>query len=408
MPTTHDRVSILRRFGRSPDTLSSGLRLVVVFMISFLLISIALPTSAQKNSQDKSPASTPTASPTVSPTPLPLLEVSPMKALTPEELEKQKKEQEIPVLKTDTVMIVVTAAVRDDSDRNIPSLTVDDFAVYEDGVKQDISQFSNENSGVDIMILFDTTGSMGGEKTQYSKSALREFLKTCSDEDAIALMRIAEQTKNQSNLLQDFTKNRKDQIEVVSNKVIFVEAKGQTPLYDTVYAALDKLIVYNDQQTKLGKSNRKMAMLIVSDGQDNMSRYTYSDVKRAVKESNVVIYSIVIPPSANQDMDVDALTGRDIMVELAEMTGGKAYFPDFPRSLRFPDNPLSITRRPSMSLEEVFERIAQELRHQYQLAYYPTNKAQNGKWREIKVKVKAKGYPRLTVRTKKGYYPPKA
>src|SRR4051812_25363736 len=124
-------------------------------------------------------------------------------------------------------------------------------------------------------------------------------------------------------------------------------------------------------------------MLIISDGQDNTSQATVEDVRRALKESNIVIYAIVIPPSTGMEMSIAVLAGKEMLSELARSTGGRAYTPDFPNSLRFPDE--NMVPRPYMSPEEAAERIALELRHQYSLAYSPTNKNRNGKWRKIKV-----------------------
>lgn len=380
------------------------LRLAVIFIISFALVSVSLSSAQEPNPKTTQKEGTvpPSASP--SPTPSPLLEVIPTTPMTPEMIEQQKKAGEIEVLTTDTVEVVLTPTIIDNFDRHVHGLSKENFTVYEDGVKQEIRSFGSGDEPVDMGILFDLTGSMEGEKVQHAKNALRKFLETCNHKDQIFLMGIAEKLL----LLQDFVTNDKDKIGAISDKLTFVQPKGQTPLYDAFKVAIVKLQNHDLKMTREGRPGRKMALLVISDGQDNASRYTFNDVKRELKESNIIIYSVVIPPSIGRDMVPDDIMGLNILTELAGITGGKAYLPDFERSQRFPDPSTVMNPRPYMSLEEAFVRIALELRHQYSISYTPTNKAKDGKWREIKVKVSSpKGYPRLAVRVKKGYYAPR-
>jgi len=130
----------------------------------------------------------------------------------------------------------------------------------------------------------------------------------------------------------------------------------------------------------------KRALLIISDGQDNSSRYTFSELRRVLKETDVLIYAIGITDTGNPNgLDV---VGQTILDELASVTGGHAFFPDT-----------------AAEMNEIFERIAIELRHQYSIGYKPKNFVNNGKWHKVKVKVQPpRGLPRLFVRTKDGYF----
>jgi Ca-activated chloride channel family protein len=131
----------------------------------------------------------------------------------------------------------------------------------------------------------------------------------------------------------------------------------------------------------------KRALLLISDGQDNSSRYTFSELRRMLKESDVVVYSIGILSGIDSGSSM-GMEGQGILDELSSVSGGKAFFPNTPAEM-----------------DEIFERIALELRHQYSIGYRPSNFANDGKWHKIKVKISPpRGLPRLFVRSKEGYY----
>jgi Ca-activated chloride channel family protein len=157
----------------------------------------------------------------------------------------------------------------------------------------------------------------------------------------------------------------------------FVATKGQTALYDACYLGVEKVT---------RGTHPKRALLIISDGQDNSSRYTFSEMRRVLKETDVLIYAIGITDAGNPNgLDV---MGQTILDEIAAVTGGRAFFPDT-----------------AAEMNEIFERIAIELRHQYSIGYKPKNFVNNGKWHKLKVKVTPpRGLPRLYVRTKEGYF----
>jgi Ca-activated chloride channel family protein len=182
---------------------------------------------------------------------------------------------------------------------------------------------------------------------------------------------------NRPQLTQDLTTD----ISKLQNRIVFAPAQGMTALYDAVYLGLNKI---------RSGTNPKKALLLITDGEDNRSRYTFSNIREFVKEQDVQIYSIgIIDPVAQFGA---GSIGRALIEELSELTGGRAFFPG------------SV-----YELEDICEKIAIELKNQYVLGYRSTNESQDGKWRKIRIRMTApKGWPRLNVRAKTGYYGPAA
>jgi Ca-activated chloride channel homolog len=273
----------------------------------------------------------------------------------------------IPIPPSDLVSLPVT--VTDISNRLVTGLGKQHFEVFEDKVKQEISFFSDDDAPVNLGIVFDVSGSMKG-KLDRARDALKAFIDTSHSDDDFFLVGF----NQRANLLAEFTDG-----ESLSNKLTLVDPKGQTALYDAAYLGIEKV--------KQGRHTRN-AMLLISDGQDNSSRYTYSEVRKLLKEAGVQIYCIGIVEiggSAGSSLDMQ---GQAILEEIAQMTGGKAFFPRSP-----------------VELEEIMTRIALELRHQYSIGYVPTNVKADGQWHKIKVNVKGpKGMSNLKVQHKEGYY----
>jgi Ca-activated chloride channel family protein len=161
------------------------------------------------------------------------------------------------------------------------------------------------------------------------------------------------------------------------SKLTFVEAKGNTALYDACYLGIERVT---------RGAHQKRALLIISDGQDNSSRYTFGELRRLLKETDVLIYAVGII-EANSPGSLD-MGGQALLDELASVSGGRAFFPST-----------------AAEMNEIFERIAIELRHQYSIGYKPKNFSNDGKWHRIKVKVQSpRGMPKLYVRAKEGYF----
>jgi len=266
-------------------------------------------------------------------------------------------------------MINVNVEVLDPNGRYIRGLTKDNFEVFEDKTKQSIDLFSFEDQPISIGFVFDLSGSMSG-KVQRARQTLREFANGCHIDDEMFIIGF----NDKPTLLTDFTK---DDSEIV-NSIAMMPAKGSTALLDAVYMGVEKL--------KQGRYNRKV-LIIISDGEDNSSRYSQKEIKNLVKESDVEIFSIgtteIWQPATYAD-----LSGMEILDDISTMTGGKAYFPkDFNQ------------------MAAVCRQIALGLRNQYSIAYIPSNASFDGSWRKLRVRIKGVkdgGY--LVLRARTGYY----
>jgi Ca-activated chloride channel homolog len=268
----------------------------------------------------------------------------------------------------DTQIVNVTVTVTDPYGRFVTGLTQDHFELFDDKVKQQIAHFSDADAPISLGIVYDVSGSMK-ERISRSIRALRRFIETSHDDDDFFLIGFNDRAK----LVQDFTTSA----EQVVGHLMFVQPKGSTALYDAAYLAVEKV-----QQ---GRHNKK-ALLIISDGQDNNSRYTYKELRNRVKEADVQVYAIGITDPASDSM---AGFGRGVLEEITRSTGGRAFFPN---AYNEPE------------LVEICTRIALELRHQYSIGFYPTDVNSPTKWHKVNVKVNPpRGLGRLSLTYRDGY-----
>ncbi len=276
-------------------------------------------------------------------------------------------------LKVDVDLVLVNATVTDSLNRYVSGLGQEHFQVWEDKLEQKIEYFSSEDNPVSLGVIFDVSGSMK-DKISTARDAAVTFLKTGNPEDEYFLVEFA----NRPEVAADFTTD----VSKLQSKLIFTPAKGMTAMYDSVYLGLEKLKEGN---------NPKKALLLITDGEDNRSRYTFQNVKDFVKEQDVQIYAIGIVDEWNSQLGAGH-TGRAMIEELSDLTGGRAFFPDN-----------------VYELEDICTKIAVELKNQYVLGYHSTNAAKDGKWRKLRMKVNPpKGIAHLNVRSKSGYYAPMA
>ena len=211
---------------------------------------------------------------------------------------------------------------------------------------------------------------MEKDKIVKARKALEKFVATSHPSDEYFLIAF----NSRAQLLMDRTRDG----EAVLRKLTLVEPKQNTALYDAVYLGVEKVT---------RGAHQKKALLIISDGQDNASRYNFGEVRRLMKESDVVTYAVGILGSGDASSTV-GMQGQAFLDELTSVTGGKSFYP-----------------QSDVEMDEIFERIALELRHQYSIGYTPKDFQPDGKWRKVKVKVKPpRGLPRLTVRSRDGYY----
>ena len=273
-----------------------------------------------------------------------------------------------PPIKRDVDLVLVPVTITDAMDRIITGLDKDNFQVFEGKNREDIQHFSSEDSPVSMGFILDLSGSMAS-KLDRAREAIVQFCKTANPQDEFFLIDFADQPR----VAADFTHRVQD----IQNKLILTTAKGHTSLLDAVYLGIQKL-----RQA----SHRKRALLIISDGGDNHSRYTEGEVKSVVREADVMIYAIGVYD--RYFATPEEKMGPELLSEITEVTGGRAFTLDNPNSL--PD---------------VANKIGMELRHQYLLGYRPEKKPNDGKWHKIRVKVRLpRGFPPLLVRAKTGYY----
>lgn len=274
-------------------------------------------------------------------------------------------------LQVDVNLVLVNATVTDPENRYVTGLEREHFQVWEDKVEQRVEYFSAEDAPLSAGIVLDTSGSMK-EKIATARDAAVTFLKTGSPDDEYLLAEF----NSRPEVTEGFTTD----ISRLQNRLIFGAVKGMTALYDAIYLAVEKV--------KKG-SNAKKAILLITDGEDNHSHYTFGNVSEIIKESEIQMYAIGIADGWNSDF-VAGQQGRQRIEQLTESGGGRAFFPD------------SVSE-----LEDITTRIAVELKNQYVLGYISTNANKDGKWRKIRAKVKPPvGMPRLSIRTKGGYYAP--
>ena len=270
----------------------------------------------------------------------------------------------------DVNLVLVPVSVTDPMNRLVTGLEKDNFLLSDNGQLQEIRHFSSEDAPISLGVIFDLSGSMSN-KIDKSRDAVVEFFRTANPQDEFFLITFADKPE----LLSDFTQN----IEDIQNRLVYAQPKGRTSLLDAIYLGM----------TRMRKARyEKKALLIISDGGDNHSRYTEGEIKSMVKESDVQIYGIGL-----YDRDfktAEEREGPQLLSEVTEVTGGRTFVIGSPNELA-----------------DVATKIGIELRNQYVLGYRPTNPARDGKWRKIKVKLNPpKGLPPLHVYAKTGYYAP--
>src|SRR5205809_1071474 len=235
---------------------------------------------------------------------------------------------------------------------------------------QEIKHFSSEDAPVSLGVIFDMSGSMSS-KIERAREAVVEFFKTANPQDEFFMITFADKPEE----ISDFTQS----VEDIQGKLVYTIPKGRTALLDAIYLGVSKM-----RQAKYPKK----ALLVISDGGDNHSRYTEGEIKSTVKEADLLMYAIGIYDRYMSTPEEQL--GPALLSELTELTGGRAFTIDNPNDLA-----------------DVATKIGIELRNQYVLGYRPKNPAHDGKWRKIKVKLIApKGLPPLRVYAKTGYYAP--
>jgi Ca-activated chloride channel homolog len=274
------------------------------------------------------------------------------------------------VIKMNVDMTLVNVSVTDSYSNSVTWLNKENFKVYEDGVEQEISAFSSEDVPISIGLIFDMSGSMASKFDKTRQAAL-QFMRTANPHDEFFLVRF----NDRAELTNKFTSS----IEELESRVMFTAAGGRTALLDAVYLGLDQM---------RNARNGRRALLIISDGGDNHSRYNEEDIRNALKESDCQLYAMGIFDGHRIGRKSQERYGWSLLSELVETTGGRL----------FPVSKLS-------DLPDIASKIGMELRNQYVVGYKPRDTRH--KWRKIKVKLNVpKGLPPVKVYAKMGYYAP--
>jgi Ca-activated chloride channel homolog len=273
-------------------------------------------------------------------------------------------------IRMDVDLVLIPVTITDPMNRLVTGLEQDDFFVYENNSLQKVRTFATEDAPVSIGIIMDLSGSMTSKLIR-SRDSILQFMKTANPQDEFFVIGFNDRPE----LIEDFTSS----IEDIEARLQTVRSGRRTALLDAIYFGMDKM--------KTARNERK-ALLVVSDGGDNRSRYTEGEVKAQVRESDVEIYSIGIfdpyAPTTEERM------GPLLLNDLSEETGGRMFRVD-----------------DLADMGDIAVKISTELRNQYVIGYHPKSMQRDGKWRKVKVKlVPPQGLPPLTVHARTGYYAP--
>lgn len=276
-------------------------------------------------------------------------------------------------IRSEVELALVNVTVTDPYNRLVTGLEKNNFRIYEDGVEQEVVTLSSEDAPISIGVIFDSSGSMS-DKVEKARQAAVTFLRTANPRDEFFLVSF----NDEAQLASRFTSS----VEELRNQMMYTSAKGRTALLDAIYLGLSQM---------RSARNGKRALLIISDGGDNHSRYSESDIRKFVKEADCLLYGIGVYDANDMGRSYEEYYGPTLLSELAELSGGRV----------FPVSSLN-------DLPDIATKIGMELRNQYVLAYKPTNSLHDGLWRKIKIKLAPpRGLPPLSVYAKTGYYAPR-
>jgi Ca-activated chloride channel homolog len=274
------------------------------------------------------------------------------------------------VVRASVDLVMVPVTITDNLNRPVIGLDQENFQVFENKKPQEIKHFSSEDTPVSIGVIVDTSGSMA-EKLDRAREAVVQFCEAANPQDEFFMITFADTPR----LATDFT-NHSEELE---NDLLTARSKGRTSLLDAIYMGVHKM--------RTARYARK-ALLILSDGGDNHSRYSERDVKAAIKESDVMIYAVGTYDSYFSTQEESL--GPELLNSVAELTGGRAF-----------------TLTNINDLPALTRAIGTQLRHQYMLAYQPQTRLRDGKWHKINVKLllpkKLHSYL-LRVEARAGYY----
>ncbi len=281
-------------------------------------------------------------------------------------------------LRVQTVEVNLPVSVLDKEGRPVDGLKQENFQVFEDKVQQTIKTFRHEDIPLSLGLVIDNSGSMRNKRERVNSAALAFVRESNSDDETFIV-----NFDDSAYLEQDFTGSIGDLVDALDN----IDARGETALYDAIYLSADHV--------KAGKKDKK-AILLITDGEDNVSKYGINKVIETLRQSKVTLYAIGLLEEDDQRGGLfkkpPSKKAKDDLLKFAEITGGQAFFP---KNLD--------------EVEDITKRIAHDIRNHYTITYTPTNANLDGSWRQVSVKITTpKNMGKITWNAKPGYYAPKA
>lgn len=276
------------------------------------------------------------------------------------------------VVDTDLVQLDVT--VIDQNNAPIFDLKKDDFQVFEDRIKQEIHTVSREEVPVSLGLVIDTSGSMRS-KLQTVSDAARNLIRQMKNDDESFIA----QFKAEPELVQDYTRDKRELEDAIDQ----LYTSGGTSLLDAIVATAD----YAHQKG----TQRRKALIVITDGLEKNSSVKEKEVMEAMREDEVQVYMVGFIDEEDDQRSLfgksPAKKAKELLSRLAEDSGGRAFFP-----------------KDVSEMSAIAEQIARDLRTQYVISYYPTNADRDGKFRTVRVVVDSKDKRKLIPRTRQGYY----
>jgi Ca-activated chloride channel homolog len=277
-------------------------------------------------------------------------------------------------LSVDVELVQLPVSVVDKKGLPVRGLLQDHFTIYEDKVQQNISLFKHEDIPISVGLVVDASGSMSNKIDRLSTAAMT-FVQESNPDDETAIVSFGDEVV----LEEDFTSNT----QTLKRALSVISPMGNTSLYDATLLAARHL--------KEQAFHDKKVLLIVSDGEDNHSRYSLKYALDALRESKIIVYSIGLADTFD-DGFLFGTSGKRALKQLADVTGGASYFP-----------------RTVGEVRQVCREIARDLRNQYTIGYRPSNQKLDGSWRKVQVRMNPpKGATGLRIRTIQGYYAPQS
>jgi len=271
------------------------------------------------------------------------------------------------VISVQVNLVVLHVSVLDRKGLPISGLGKENFQIFEQGVQQQVKQFSNDDVPVTVGLVIDNSGSMRTKRSDVIAAALA-FARSSNPRDQMFVVNFNEKVSFALPGNTPFT----DNVGQLEAALARVGANGQTALYDAVDLAL----------AHLSKGERdKKVLIIISDGGDNASQHNLQSVLAEARRSNAIIYAVGLFDAQDEDRN------PAVLKRFAEETGGETFLPDAVKEV-----------------VPICERIARDIRTQYTLAYVPTNPSDAGTYRTVEVRAGAAGRGRLSVRTRSGYF----